>query len=76
MITVSGTLVSLDPAATEAVVGTSTEDIGAFIMSGFAGGVGGNATSTITPFTSAAQRISGENSIWVLVALLSYCSLL
>ena len=74
-ITVSGTVVSLDPAATEAVVGTSTEGIGALIMSGFGGGVGGNATATITPFTGGAERTLEVEMTWIM-GLSAFASLL
>ena len=47
-ITVDGTMVSLEPAATALVVGTSTEGLGGFIVSGFGGGsAGGVPTSTV-----------------------------
>lgn len=48
VITVSGTPISLAPAATDAVVGTSTVGIGGYIMNGFNGGgdsgIGGNGS--------------------------------
>lgn len=56
-ITVSGTPVSLAPSGTQILVGTSTDGLGNFIMSGLGAGpgstVGANA-SGVVPFTAAA----------------------
>ena len=66
VITISGTPISLAADPTDVVIGTSTQGIGAFIMSGF-GGVapsGGNAngSGTVTPFLGNAKRESGPGS--------------
>ena len=53
-ITVSGTLMSLAPAGTDVVIGTSTQGVGGLIMSGFAGG--NPANYTVNPFRGAAAR--------------------
>ena len=53
-ITVSGTLISLAPAGTDVVIGTSTQGVGNLIMSGFAGG--NPANYTVSPFLGTAAR--------------------
>lgn len=51
-ITASGTPVSLAPGGTQVVVGTSTERLGNYILSG----LGAGPTSTVSAFTGAASR--------------------
>lgn len=48
-----GTTVSLAPSATQAVVGTSTEALGPYIVGGL--GAGPNGTGGVVPFLGGAE---------------------
>ena len=66
MITVSDTPISLAASATEIVVGSSTQGLGSYIMSGF-GASPSASTPGVLPFTGAADRV--RDSRWWPVAI-------
>lgn len=71
-ITVSGTRVSLEPSASNVVIGTSTEPLGSIIMGGFGPTNSGEASSTITQpaaFTGGVG-LGKRPCIWAAVAII------
>ena len=69
-INVSGTQLSMGTAATDVVVGTSTQGIGNVIIGGF-NGASENSTGTVTPFSGTSRSVSSNGfallSFWVLL---------
>ena len=63
-ITASGTRVSLAPGKTDAVIGTSTEGLGGYIMGGF-GRNGGSNGSGVLGFTGRAVRSCSTELMWM-----------
>ncbi len=66
-ITVDGTPISLAPAATDVVVGTSTIGIGGYVLNGLNGGggsgVGGNGS--VVQFLGEGQGLKGLRAVWL-----------
>ena len=68
-ITVSSTRLSMDPAATAIVIGSTTQGLGEVVMNGF-NSAGGSPSRTVVPYTGSTTRRSAVGSISLSIGIL------